>query len=179
MLEVKTRLVTPALMALAGIALVGCSASQDGPKYPPPPTTVAVANFSDVTFKLPYPWDYFFGGTTDGTLNIPAAVSWHPLSPALNALDGWSTNAAIDTSFSLPIDPSSISASSVKIIKLWVDPTTKAPATNPNYLPVGATSPVAGVLTYGTDFTADVSPDYDSGGKFLRTTAAAPTRARC
>ncbi len=86
----------------------------------------------------------------------------------MNALDGWSTNSVIDTSFSLPIDPSSISDSTVKIIKLWLDPNTKAPATNPSYLPVGATSPVAGVLKYGTDFTADVSPDYDSGGKFLR-----------
>jgi len=177
MLEVKTRLVTPALMALAGIALVGCSASQDGGNFPPPPTTVATANFSDVTGRVPYPFDFYFNGTTDGTLNIPAAVSWHPLSPALNALDGWSTNAVLDTSFSLPIDPASISASSVKIIKLWVDPTTKAPATNPNYLPVGATSPVAGVLTYGTDFTADVSPDIDSDGKFLRIIPKKPLAA--
>jgi len=178
MFESRNRLFAPALAAaLAGIALGGCHASSDGPESPPPPTDVAVANFSDVTGKVPYPFDFFFSGSTDGTLNIPATIAWHPLSPALNALDGWSTNAAIDTSFSLPIDPASISASSVKIIKLWVDPTTKAPATNPNYLPVGATSPVAGVLSYGTDFTADVSPDVDSGGKFLRIIPKKPLAA--
>ncbi len=64
MLEVKTRLVTPALMALAGIALVGCSASQDGPNYPPPPTTVATANFkldlATSTLVVPYPYDLYF-----------------------------------------------------------------------------------------------------------------------
>jgi hypothetical protein len=178
MFEFRNRLFAPAFgAALAGIALVGCSASQDGDPLPPPPTDVAVANFSDVTGKLPYPFDFFFSGNTDGTLNIPATIAWHTLSPALNALDGWSTNAAIDTSFSLPIDPTSINGNSVKIIKLWVDPTTKAPATNPNYLPVGATSPVAGVLTYGTDFTADVSPDIDSAGKFLRIIPKKPLAA--
>ena len=177
MLEFKTRLVAPALLLLAGVALSGCEASKDGPEFPPPPTDVAVANFSDVTGKLPYPFDFFFTGTTDLTLNIPAAIAWHPLSPALNALDGWSTNAAIDTSFSLPIDAASISGSSVKIIKLWVDPTTKAPATNPNYLPAGAASPVAGVLTYGTDFIAEVSPEYDTDGKFLRIVPLKPLAA--
>jgi hypothetical protein len=185
MLEVKTRLVAPALMAFAGIALVGCSASQDGGNFPPPPTTVATANFkldlATSTLVVPYPYDLYFaipGAPADGTLNLPT-VPWRSaaVQSGMNALDGWSTNSAIDTSFSLPIDPSSISGSTVKIIKLWLDPATKAPATNPNYLPVGATSPVAGVLTYGTDFTADVSPDYDSGGKFLRIIPKKPLAA--
>ncbi|MDH5277173.1 MAG: hypothetical protein OEW88_12185, partial [Gammaproteobacteria bacterium] len=179
MFESRNRLFAPALAAaLAGIALGGCHASSDGPESPPPPTDVAVANFSDVTGKVPYPFDFFFLGSTDGTLNMPATLlALHPFGSSVNALDGWSTNAAIDTSFSLPIDPASINGNSVKIIKLWVDPTTKAPATNPNYLPVGATSPVAGVLSYGTDFTADVSPDVDSAGKFLRIIPKKPLEA--
>ena len=179
MFESRNRPFAPALAAaLAGIALGGCHASSEGPESPPPPTDVAVANFSDVTGKVPYPFDFFFSGSTDGTLNIPATLAaLHGFASSVNALDGWSTNAAIDTSFSLPIDPASIGASSVKIIKLWVDPTTKAPATNPNYLPALATSPVAGVLTYGTDFTADVSPDVDSAGKFLRIIPKKPLAA--
>jgi pimeloyl-ACP methyl ester carboxylesterase len=179
MFESRNRPFAPALAAaLAGIALGGCHASSEGPESPPPPTDIAVANFSDVTGKVPYPFDFFFLGTTDGTLNLPSTlVALHAFGSSVNALDGWSTNAAIDTSFSLPIDPASINGNSVKIIKLWVDPTTKAPATNPNYLPVGATSPVAGVLTYGTDFTADVSPDVDSAGKFLRIIPKKPLEA--
>ena len=178
MFESRNRLFAPALAALAGIALGGCHASSEGPESPPPPTELAVANYSDVTGKVPYPFDYYFTGTTDGTLNIPAlAAAFHAFGSSVNALDGWSTNAAIDTSFSLPIDPATISGNSVKIIKLWLDPTNKTPATNPNYLPVGATSPVAGVLTYGTDFTADVSPDVDSGGKFLRIIPKKPLEA--
>lgn len=178
MLEFKTRLVKPALTLIAAAALAACSPSSDGPKVPPKAPDVGVANFSAATGKVPYPFDYFFLGTTDGTLNIPASLAaFHGLSSAVNALDGWSTNAPLDTSFSLPIDPASIGDGAVKIIKLWVDPTTKAPTTNPAYLPTGATSPVAGVLTYGTDFTADVSPDYDSEGKYLRINLKKPLAA--
>jgi len=179
MFESRNRPFAPALAAaLAGIVLAGCHASSEGPESPPPPTDVAIANFSDVTGKVPYPFDFFFLDSTDGTLNIPGTLAaLHGFASSVNALDGWSTNAAIDTSFSLPIDPASINGNSVKIIKLWVDPTTKAPATNPNYLPVGATSPVAGVLAYGTDFIADVSPDFDSAGKFLRIVPLKPLAA--
>jgi hypothetical protein len=111
----------------------------------------------------------------DGTLNIPT-LPWRSaaMQAALNSQDGWSTTASLTTGFTLPLDPSSISASSVKIVKLWLDPTTKAPATNPAFLPTGAASPVAGVLTYGTDFTADVSPDFDSHGTFIRITPLKP-----
>ena len=90
---------------------------------------------------------------------------------ALNALDGWSTNAAIDTSFT-PADRSCVDQRQLgedhQALGEPDDQGAREPI--PNYLPVGATSPVAGVLTYGTDFTADVSPDVDSGGKFLRIT---------
>jgi len=111
----------------------------------------------------------------DGTLNIPT-LPWRTaaMQAALNSQDGWSTTAYLTTGFSLPLDPASISGSSVKIIKLWLDPTTKAPATNPAFLPTGATSFVAGVLSYGTDFTADISPDFDSYGTFIRITPLKP-----
>ena len=132
-------------------------------------------------------------GSADGTLNIPATITWHTFSPALNALDGWSTNAPIDTSFSQPIDPATVNGTSVKVLKLWVDYTTKAPCASASCLPAGATSPVAGVLTYGTDFVAEVStrrstPVGSSCGSFRSSrwkrararprTPVAPTRAR-
>ena len=184
MFESRNRPFAPALAAaLAGIVLGGCHASSDGPESPPPPTEVAVANFSDVTGRVPYPFDFFFLGSTDGTLNIPATLAaLHGFASSVNALDGWSTNAAIDTSFTLPIDPASISDGSVKIIELWVDPTTKAPTTNANYLPpppypVPQLPMFSRVLKYGTDFTADVSPDVDSAGKFLRIIPKKPLEA--
>jgi hypothetical protein len=167
MFESRNRVIAPALaLAITAIALTGCDATKDGGASPAFP--VPVANFSDTTGKVPYPFDFYFTGSTDGTLNIPATVTWHPLSPALNALDGWSTNAPIDTSFSMPIDPATVNGTSVKVLKLWVDYTTKAPCANPACLPTGATSPVAGVLTYGTDFIAEVDSSIDSGGKFLQ-----------
>jgi hypothetical protein len=179
----------PALAAaITALALGGCSASQDGDPLPPPASDIAKANFDIATGKVPYPTDLFFAPSADapladGTINLPS-IAYRPASmrAALNSLDGWSTSASLDTSFSLPLDPASISASSVKIIKLWLYPLNKAPV-NPAdpaqapFLPAGATSPVAGILTYGTDFTADVSDDIDSGGKILRITPLKPWAA--
>ncbi len=185
MLEVKTRLVAPALMALAAAVLAGCSASQDGGNFPPPPTDVATAKFSIATGDLPYPADpFFFSGSTDGTLNLPT-IAYRPaaMQNALNGLDGWSTSATLSTGFSMAIDPASIGAGSIRIVKIFLDPRTKAPA-NPadpvqaaGFLPVGATSPVAGVLTYGTDYTASVDDSIDSNGKFLKITPLKPFAA--
>jgi hypothetical protein len=189
MFETRNRVLAPALAAaITALALGGCSASQDGDPQPAPPTDVATAYFNISTGRIPYPIDLFFAPSaetplSDGTLNLPS-IAYRPASmrSALNALDGWSTSAALDTSFSLPLDASSISASSVKIVKLWLNPSTKAPA-NPadpaqaGFLPDGAASPVAGVLTYGTDYTAEISDDVDSVGKILRITPLKPWEA--
>jgi hypothetical protein len=188
MLEFKTRLVAPSLALLTGIALVGCSASKDGPKWPPAPTNVATAKFNIAAGSIPYPADpFFFAGSTDGTLNLPS-IAYRPASNqnALNALDGWSTSGTIDTSFSMPLDAASISGSTVKMIKVWLNPTNKAPvdttvpAQVAAYMPAGsnpALGPIAGVLAYGTDYKADVSDDTDSEGKILRITPLKPLAA--
>lgn len=181
MLEVKNRLALPAALVAVSMAVAGCTASKDGPNFPPKASENAFAKFDIATGNVPYPTDLFFAGTTDGTLNLPS-IAYRPASmqTALNALDGWSPSASLVTGFSVPIDAATVNASSVKIIKLWLDPRTKGPA-NPAdptvqalFLPAGATSPVAGILSYGTDFTADVSPDNDSGGKVLRITPLKP-----
>jgi hypothetical protein len=165
--------------------VTGCHPSSDGGEESPPPATeVATAKFNPATGSLPYPIDLYFSPTpgvqSDGTINMPASLTWHANLAAVNALDGWSTTASLDTSFTLPLDATSIGASTVKIVKLWLNPATKAPVdpADPNqvaaYLPAGATSPVAGILTYGTDFTADISDDIDSEGKILRITPLKP-----
>ncbi len=123
-------------LALAGIALGGCHASSEGPESPPPPTEEAIAKFNIATGNLPYPIDLYFVPSAaaplpDGTLNLPT-VPWRnaAMQAALNSQDGWSTTSSLDTSFTLPLDSASIGASSVKIIKLWLNPSNKAPATS-------------------------------------------------
>ena len=112
MFETRNRVFAPALAAaITALALGGCSASQDGDPLPPPPSDVAKANFDIATGKLPTAINLLMGAD-DYTLALPASfAAFRPLVPALNALDGWSTTAPIDTSFSLPIDASSINAS--------------------------------------------------------------------
>jgi hypothetical protein len=182
MLDAKTRLLTPALAVIAAVGLSGCEASKDGDRFPAQLPQSGVAKFNinlaASVLDVPYPYDLYFaipGEPVDGTLSLPS-LPWRSaaMRTALNSQDGWSTTASLTAGFSLPINAPSISGSSVKIIKLWLDPTTKAPATNPAFLPTGATSPIAGVLTYGTDFTADVSPDVDSAGQILRITPLKP-----
>jgi hypothetical protein len=182
MLDAKTRLLTPALAVIAAVALSGCEASQDGDRFPAQLPQSGVAKFNinlaASILDVPYPYDLYFrtaAEPVDGTLALPS-LPWRSaaMQAALNSQDGWSTTATLTAGFSLPLNAASIDGSSVKIIKLWLDPNTKAPATNPAFLPTGVTNPIAGVLTYGTDFTADVSPDVDSAGKILRITPLKP-----
>lgn len=172
------RLLVPMVALAAGIALSACAPSDDKykPQPPMPGSDSGEVLFSVANGQLPFPGDpWFFGGSTDGTLNAPS-LPWRPaaMRSALNALDGWSTSGDITVGFTLPIDAASIDAGSVVMVKLWLDPNTKAPATNPAYLPAGATSPVAGVLQYGVDFSAAVSQDTTSDGKYLVITPLKP-----
>jgi Bacterial virulence factor lipase N-terminal len=189
MFESRNRLFDVALVAaVAAMTLGGCEATQDGDPFPPPPTETMTAYFNTTTGRLPYPTDLFFAPNADapvadGTLNLPASIPWRgaAMRNALNSQDGWGTSATLDAGFSLPIDAGTLSGSTVKIVKIWLNPSTKGPA-NPAdptqaalYLPAGATSPVAAPpLVYGTDYTADISPDVDSGGKVLRITPLKP-----
>jgi pimeloyl-ACP methyl ester carboxylesterase len=177
MLDAKRWLIAPAFAALAGIALSGCEASKEG-EVPFPPEdndpTFKALFFSTTDLGVPFqPWpsDLLFSGTTQGTVNIPASLVGQPFGSLLgglvNTLDGFSTTAYTSTNFSEPIDPATITASTVRVIELnMVAPNTPS-----------STAPVSRVLAFGTDFKAEVSPDTDSAGKILRITPLKPFRA--
>ncbi len=171
----------------AALALVGCSKSSSdgtggtigatntasGNNNPSGGTTAARSDFralfvAPVTVNgvtatpvLPFPTDLFFNGSTDGTLNLPAN-SLQPNVSAVNALDGYSTTATISVRFSGAIDPTTLTAANVRVIRVNVDNTTKA------------TIGVGGVLTLGTDFSATVNADPTTGGANLLITPLKP-----
>jgi len=177
MVDAKKRLIAPAIIAIAGVALTGCDeVPKTSDSYPfPTATETMVANFSPAGSVVPFPNDMFFIGSTDGTLNLPAQAAPPVVfaAAALNTLDGWSTTASSITRFSMPIKASSITGSSVRMIELYLSNSTKGPAQGAE-LPPGVTSPVRRVLQFGTDFTAGVSTAVDSNGQTLEITPLKP-----
>lgn len=155
-----------AVFLVAGIVLAGCSGSSSdsiGPTNPDsgngnPGTSTGVgvfhANFIPLSGVLPYPTDLYFSGSSDGTLNIPA-TPFLPNAAAINALDGYSTVATATARFSAPIDPATISPSTVIMFEVDVSNTTKA------------TVGFRRALVYGTDYTARVATTVDSDGATL------------
>ena len=178
---VSNRRVLASVAALsATVVLAACSPTQNGDPSPPPPSKTFKAEYNPATLRLPWPNDAFFAGSTDGTLNLPAETATFAvttLRTELNTLDGWSTSAPMNTLYDAPIDGSTLSGATVHVIEMYLKNATKMPATGAPELPPGATSPISRVLKYGTDFTAEVSPDYDSYGKILRITPLKPLRA--
>ena len=178
MVDAKRWLIAPALAAVAGIALSGCEASQDGeykdfPKPAPETFTALFAPTAPIPV-LPFPIDLFFNGTTDGTLNIPA--NYAPmtlLSPYVNMLDGWGTSSSMITRFSQPINPLSLGSSSVRVVELYLSNSTKGPAQGAE-LPPGVTSPVRRVLAPGADYVTSVATAVDSNGQTLEITPVKP-----
>ena len=152
-----------AALLLAGVVLGGCSGTSSdniGPTDPQsgnndpggdPGVGAFRASFVPLSGVLPFPTDFYFNGSTDGTLNIPA-TPFLPNAAALNALDGYSTNASATARFSAPIDPATISGATVIMLEVDVSNTTKA------------TIGFRRALAFGTDYTARVATTVDSGG---------------
>ena len=102
----------PAALLFAGVLLAGCSGSSSDSIGPTDPTSgnndpgsnagvgVFHASFIPASGVLPYPTDLYFNGSTDGTLNLPV-TPFLPNAAAINALDGYSTNATTGSSASL------------------------------------------------------------------------------
>src|SRR5262252_7465468 len=65
---------------------------------------------------LPYPFDVYFAGSTDGTLNIQPPNQLWPAQSALNAIDGFSTTASIRERFNGPIDKASLATPGAVIV---------------------------------------------------------------
>jgi dienelactone hydrolase len=164
-----------AVLIVSGLS--GCEATKDGDPFPPPPTDVFKAEFNTTSGALPYPIDLFFSGSTDGTINLPT-IAFRPASnqAALNALDGWSTTAPITASFSMPVNGSTLSATTVRVVEMYLSNTTKGPAQGAE-LPPGVTSPVKRVLVPATDYSVEVSDDIDSNGEFIKITPLKPLTA--
>ena len=119
----------------------------------PPAGTAAL--FQPLQGILPYPTDLYFAGSTDGTINIEPANALMPGQSAINALDGFSTTAAIRARFGGPLDPASFAASSVVVVQVTIDNTTRA------------TTGVVRPLVFGTDYTVGVGPEAGVGNTVL------------
>lgn len=114
-------LLTSAL--IAALLSVGCSTDPQQSRAVPVqvPTTPdgapvtrlgPTANFDPSTGAVPTPNNLVYAGSTDATLNIPVADPTNFGDPlvAINALDGWSTNAPITMTFSAAVDASTVTA---------------------------------------------------------------------
>src|SRR6187401_67022 len=127
--DMSNRLATALLVA--GFLLAGCSGSSSDGIGPTDPTSgngnpgtgssvgVFHANFVPLSGVLPYPTDLYFSGSTDGTLNSPV-TPFLPNAAAINALDGYSTNASATARFSAPIDPATVSGATVFMLEVDV-----------------------------------------------------------
>lgn len=102
--------------------------------------------------EIPYPNNLLFSptgdDTKDGTLNIP----FKPDDPAaattmaLNALDGFSTIAPMRTTFSSPIETSSLTSDSVQIFQVTL-----------SSIPAGGVTSIVRQLEFNKEFAVSVS----------------------
>lgn len=172
------RTVRAAILCLIGLLLQGCfsdsaSDGQDsiGPTDPtsgngapttPPAAVGFKAQFQPLNGIFPYPNDLYFSGSTDGTLNLPANP-FQPTIATINALDGYSTNAYASVRFAGgSINPATLTAANVRVIRLTLDNATKGPL-----LPPAAGALLPAPLIPGTDFSATVSTEAGSAGATL------------
>lgn len=141
------------VVLLSALALASCGTSDNGqdvgttdtssgslppnPGAGPPTVTGFHALFTPAGGLLPYPYDAFFAGSTDGTLNVPLSAfstatfrqpgvpATAPAEPVQNALDGFSTTQPITARFSGAIDAASLSPANVIVLQVNIDPATK------------------------------------------------------
>ncbi len=110
---------------------------------------------------LPYPFDAYFAGATDGTLNIQPPNQLMPLQDQVNALDGFSTTAPIRERFNGPIDAASLATpGAVVVIHINTNnagPQAKAPVTPAAVGGTGAFAPLTGCVVGGACAGADYS----------------------
>ena len=123
-----------------------------GGTTPPAQPAPATALFHPASGQLPFPFDAYFAGSTDGTLNIQPPNQLWPGQSALNGLDGFSTTAPIRETFNGPIDAASLgNAGAVVVVHINTNNLTKAPVSP---LQGGTFVPLAGCVKGGATCTA-------------------------
>ena len=130
-----------------------------------PVTSVITARFDPTNSVVPFPTNLLLSGTKDLTLNIPVANPANLGDPkvAMNALDGFSTNAPWSTSFSAAPKPSTIIPGPGGTVRVF-----QVTLTGPG----GGVTGITRELKAPQDFVALMSPSDTSG----RTLAIIPTK---
>jgi len=165
------RLTAAVVIVVAAIVTAGCSNSAGDPPdvgatdptigngnpvggaaAPTPATTAAL--FQPAQGIFPFPNDLYFSGTLDGTLNIQPANALIPNQVGLNALDGWSTTAPIRVRFASALDPTSFTASNVRVYQV---------TTSANKAVSGFTR----ALVSGTEYSVGLASDAGVGNTIL------------
>jgi pimeloyl-ACP methyl ester carboxylesterase len=166
-----TRLTAAVVILFAAIVTAGCSNSAGDPPdvgvtdptvgngnpvggaaAPTPAATAAL--FQPAQGIFPFPNDLYFSGTLDGTLNIQPANALMPNQAGLNALDGWSTTAPIRIRFASALDPTSFTASNVRVYQV---------TTSANKAVSGFTR----ALVSGTEYSVGLATDAGVGNTVL------------
>jgi hypothetical protein len=131
---------------------------------PPAQKAASTALFQPAAGVLPYPTDLYFFGSTDGTLNIQPPNALMPNQAAVNALDGFSTTAAIRENFAGALSAASLQKpGAIIIVPVTTDNLTKA-----------TTGVLGAPLALGTDFSAATATDAGVGPTILEITPLHP-----
>ncbi|MDQ6955546.1 MAG: Ig-like domain-containing protein, partial [Mariprofundaceae bacterium] len=144
----KSKWITWMVAVLCTVLMTSCKGA-DGGSGTLSTVSPMVANFDPSKSIIPFPNNVLFSGSLDGTLNIPVVSATDFTDPkvAMNALDGFSTVAAITTTFSLPLDKASIAAG-VRVFEV----------TTAGALKSYAVTGITRELISGADFAALPSP---------------------
>ncbi|HWX68139.1 MAG TPA: hypothetical protein VNY25_00405 [Steroidobacteraceae bacterium] len=144
--------------------LTGFNGNPGTPSCSSPARPANTALYCPAAGILPYPFDAYFAGSTDGTLNIQPPNPLLPLQDAVNALDGFSTIAPIRERFNGPIDAASLAApGAVVVIHISTNNLTKAPVKPAAVGGTGKFVPLVGCVQGGACAGADymVAPASD------------------
>ena len=131
--------------------------------YTAPVPFRTTASFDPSAGVIPFPNNLLLSGTTDLTLNIPVADPTDVSDPkvAMNALDGFSTTAPWSTTFSAPIDSTSLAGgNTVRVFEVTLSG------------PGGGVTGVTRELASPEEFVVASAPSDTTG----RTIAIVPTR---
>ena len=186
------RIILPLFITAMSLSLAGCFGDGDEPSPPKETGSTAIEESifgggePNTSFRprwdpsvglLPYPNDlagFLANGTTDGSLNLTNLGPLTPFVDQLNQLDGFSTNARIQASFSAALDASSFTPASVFVVEVAVPPAGRFPVNlaDETYFRLKTTNNP--FLVQGEDYEVTVAQDIDTGGTTLQITPLKP-----